>query len=85
MFLNDKKGLPSYIVDKSVRILKELSIDGDYCKQNGKRLKKNPRILSIPVGQQYRLVCHWHKKIVQKAYLLTHEKYNLFYTKCKLT
>lgn len=72
----DLTHLPKQVVAVARRQISFLAAGGAYRELGGKRLKGNRSILSIPVTQHYRLLCHITSHQITPMRVLSHEAYN---------
>jgi len=75
----DLSSLPIHVVVKAREIIAALESQKNYRNFNGKRLRHNRWIISIPVTRNYRMLCRDQGKgsmLVPQA-VLSHEDYNV--------
>jgi len=67
---------PEHVVLLCRKKLGLLSDGADYAQLRGKRMNHDRNIISIPVGDHYRLMCRWEDGKCVPTELLSHEEYN---------
>ncbi len=72
------KKIPQRIKEKILRIIKCLSENSDYRIYQGKRIKRNRNLISVPVNKQYRIVFKIIETRLVPIFASTHNKYNHF-------
>lgn len=72
----DLTHLPKHVVKVARHKLRSLAAGNSYHTLNGKRLKGNRSLLSIPVTHNYRLLCHITSQQITPLQVLSHEDYN---------
>lgn len=75
--LIDLRGLPDYVVIKARAIIAGLIDQKSYRQFNGKRMKHNRLVVSIPVTRNYRMLCEDCGNFVLPQKVLSHEDYNV--------
>ncbi|HPP00593.1 MAG: hypothetical protein HPY51_20610 [Candidatus Omnitrophica bacterium] len=75
----DLRGFPKGIVRKARHVLTRIQAGASIAELGGKRMHYDRHILSIPVGNGYRLICQDRNGRVVPQLLLTHEDYNNFH------
>jgi DNA-directed RNA polymerase subunit RPC12/RpoP len=75
--LIDLRGLPDYVVIKARAIIAGLIDQKSYRQFNGKRMKHNRLVVSIPVTRNYRMLCEDCGNSVLPQKVLSHEDYNV--------
>lgn len=72
----DLTHLPKHVVNVARHKIRSLAAGHSYYALNGKRLKGNRSILSIPVTHNYRLLCQITSHHITPIQVLSHEAYN---------
>ncbi len=72
----DLRGLPKPVVLKAREIIAGLRDRRDYREFNGKRLRHDRRIVSIPVNRDYRMLCREVNSHIEPQAVISHEDYN---------
>jgi hypothetical protein len=72
----DLRGLPKPVVLKAREIIAGLRDRRDYREFNGKRLRHDRRIISIPVNRDYRMLCRDANSHIEPQAVVSHEDYN---------
>lgn len=80
----DLRGVPRNRLERCRTILKEISEGRDYRDFGGKKLKRFPNIVSVPLGYDYRIVFVYDEGL-QPLFVLTHEHYNNWVDEQKVT
>lgn len=75
--LVDLRDLPRPVVEKARRVLQGIAEGRDYREFHGKRLNFDRRVISIPIGRDYRLVCHEGDHGIEPQAVMSHEDYNV--------
>ncbi|NEO98614.1 MAG: hypothetical protein F6K58_08030 [Symploca sp. SIO2E9] len=73
----DLKNLPAHVVVKARSIIAGLESQKNYRDFNGKRLRHNRWIISIPVTRNYRMICRDCGSLLIPEAVLSHEQYNV--------
>ncbi|MGQ4648423.1 DUF7682 family zinc-binding protein [Lyngbya aestuarii] len=73
----DLKNLPEHVVVKARLIIAGLESQKNYREFNGKRLRHNRWIISIPVTRNYRMICRDQGSLLVPQAVLSHEQYNV--------
>ncbi len=73
----DLRGLPKHIVLKARRVLTELEQGTSYHQFHGKRLRYDRQTISIPLSNDYRLLCHEEESKLIPKIVMSHEEYNV--------
>lgn len=73
----DLKNLPAHVVVKARSIIEGLQSQKNYRDFNGKRLRHNRWIISIPVTRNYRMICRDCGSLLIPQSVLSHEQYNV--------
>ncbi len=69
--------LPIHVVVKAREIIAGLESQKNYREYNGKRLRHNRWIVSIPVTRNYRMLCRDQGSLLIPQAVLSHEDYNV--------
>lgn len=71
-------GLPKPIAEKAIQIMTALKNGKPYMEFRGKRLLAMGKrhVISVPIGQRYRLICRKKTEGLRYLEVITHEKYN---------
>jgi hypothetical protein len=72
----DLRGLPKPVVLKAREIIAGLCDRRDYREFNGKRLRHDRRVISIPVNRDYRMLCRDVNSTIEPQAVVSHEDYN---------
>ncbi len=72
----DLRGLPKPVVLKAREIIAGLRDRRDYREFNGKRLRHDRRIVSIPLNRDYRMLCREVNSHIEPQTVISHEDYN---------
>ena len=64
------------LVVKARQILAGIAADGDYTRFKGKRLSLDRAVISVPLGQRYRLLFRDEGGSLRPFACMTHEAYN---------
>ncbi|MFB3788982.1 MAG: hypothetical protein ACE15F_21695 [bacterium] len=72
----DLRGFPKGIVRKARHVLARIQAGDSIAELGGKRMHYDRHILSIPVGNGYRMICEDQDNRIVPKQLLTHEDYN---------
>lgn len=73
----DLKSLPAHVVVKAREIITGLQERQNYREFNGKRLRHNRWVISIPVTRNYRMICYDQGNLLVPYAVLSHERYNV--------
>ncbi|NET58434.1 MAG: hypothetical protein F6K47_20445 [Symploca sp. SIO2E6] len=73
----DLSSLPIHVVVKAREIIAGLESQKNYREYNGKRLRHNRWIISIPVTRNYRMLCKDQGSLLIPQAVLSHEDYNV--------
>ncbi|MGK7876762.1 MAG: hypothetical protein AB4426_26785 [Xenococcaceae cyanobacterium] len=71
------RALPKNVVVKARQIIRGLQSHKNYREFNGKRLRHDRFIISIPVTRNYRLICRDRGSFVTPEAVISHEDYNV--------
>jgi hypothetical protein len=74
----DLRGLPSHVVEKARSILRDLDQGQHFTALKGKRMMFDRRVIRIPVGHRYRLLCREQDGHLFPWRVMTHEDYNAY-------
>lgn len=67
---------PSHVLRKARQVVAQMEKGLPYWKLRGKRLKRNRKVISIPVGRRWRLVGLDEEGTTTLKELLSHAQYN---------
>jgi hypothetical protein len=73
----DLRSLPQYVVLKARDIIAALAQQQSYRDFNGKRMRHDRQIISIPITRNYRMICRDNGEFVIPQSVLSHEDYNV--------
>ncbi|NMG57581.1 hypothetical protein E1H12_03335 [Geitlerinema sp. P-1104] len=73
----DLRSLPQYVVVKARDIISGLAEHQSYRDFNGKRMRHDRQVISIPITRNYRMICHDDGDWVIPQSVLSHEDYNV--------
>ena len=73
----DLRNLPRNVVIKSRRIVQKLQESSDYRQFQGKRLRHDRFVISIPITRSYRLICRDCGQFLSPEAVISHEAYNV--------
>jgi len=79
----NEKNIPQSIQEKADQTIEQLKAGVPYFQFHGKKLNCKPWLVSIPLGQRWRLVFSLVNKKPVQFWVMSHEAYNNFYRQRK--
>ncbi len=73
----DLSSLPAYVVLKARNIINGLQTFQDYREFHGKRLRHDRLVVSIPVTNNYRMLCIDRDGTLEPRQVISHQDYNV--------